>query len=354
MPRPLSALTALIRSLPADLPVADVIARTTEKGMEATEQNVAEVREMASAKPAADKTVAKATAAPTSETGPTSKPAAISKTDFIRNQPLGLSVASVVAMAKAQGITLSESLVRLVRGPDGRRPRASTSRKTPAVKKAAKKNLAASKAPASKPAPISKSDFIRQQPASMSVADVIAKAKAQGMNIGRSLVYMVRERSTAKKAGPKDAPAKKTTAPPKQTTASKTAAPQKTTATPQRAPAKVATMSKADFVSANPGLSAKYLAGKAAFEGFDLSESCIYGVRRADKVAAKKRAAARNAASKPVVATPVVSTQTPNPNSSSSALEDLLRAVAAELGLGRAVEILAGERARVRAVIGAV
>jgi hypothetical protein len=33
-------------------------------------------------------------------------------------------------------------------------------------------------------------------------------------------------------------------------------------------------------------------------------------------------------------------------------VEDLLRAAAAELGLGRAMEILEGERARVRAVLG--
>ena len=32
--------------------------------------------------------------------------------------------------------------------------------------------------------------------------------------------------------------------------------------------------------------------------------------------------------------------------------EDLLKALGAEIGLGRAMEILAGERARVRAVIG--
>jgi hypothetical protein len=35
-----------------------------------------------------------------------------------------------------------------------------------------------------------------------------------------------------------------------------------------------------------------------------------------------------------------------------SSTETLLKAVAAEIGLGRAMEILAGERARVRAVIG--
>jgi hypothetical protein len=35
-----------------------------------------------------------------------------------------------------------------------------------------------------------------------------------------------------------------------------------------------------------------------------------------------------------------------------SSVEELLRAAAAEIGLARAVEILEGERARVRAMIG--
>jgi hypothetical protein len=47
----------------------------------------------------------------------------------------------------------------------------------------------------------------------------------------------------------------------------------------------------------------------------------------------------------------VASSDTPAVRPSSSA-ENLLRAVAAELGLGRAVEILQGERARVRGLMG--
>ncbi len=59
---------------------------------------------------------------------------------FVRNQPLGLSVASVIAMAKAQGITLSDSLVRKVRGPDGGKSKASAPKKVPGVKTAALKS----------------------------------------------------------------------------------------------------------------------------------------------------------------------------------------------------------------------
>jgi hypothetical protein len=375
MARPLSAVTTFIRSLPADLSVADVIAQAKEKGFEPSEQKVARVRKMAGttaakkpAKPATDKTAAKATVptAPTSETLPTSKPAAISKTDFIRNQPLGLSAASVVAMAKAQGITISESLVRLVRGPEGGKVRASAPRKTPAVKKVAKKNLAASKAPAAKPAPVSKSDFIRQQPASMSVADVIAKGKAGGMNIGRSLVCMVRGRSTAKKAGPeKVAPTRAVT---KKTPAPGKPAPKKVATAPKPAPPKAAfpktpaTMSKADFIRHHPTLSAAEVVEKAMTEGMKLDANHVYTVRNYDKRAkAKMKAVAKRIAVKPtitpVVVKPVAEMKPANTKpaamtpTTDAQVEDLLRAVAAELGLGRAVEILASERARMRAVI---
>jgi hypothetical protein len=58
------------------------------------------------------------------------------------------------------------------------------------------------------------------------------------------------------------------------------------------------------------------------------------------KQAARRATTARKA---PGVARPVAT---------ASKAEDLLRAVAAEIGLGKAMEILGTERARVRAVIG--
>jgi hypothetical protein len=77
---------------------------------------------------------------------------------------------------------------------------------------------------------------------------------------------------------------------------------------------------------------------------------------RPERTAAKRKAAKKVAASKPAStnggahAAGTFSTATAVALSS---VEDLLRAVAPELGLGRAIEILAGERARVRAAIGA-
>jgi hypothetical protein len=123
-------------------------------------------------------------------------------------------------------------------------------------------------------------------------------------------------------------------------------------------------MSKADFVRANSSLSVKDLVGKALFDGIDLTENYVYKVRGYDKkAAAKRKAIAKKLAVKrtitPVVAKPAAETAPAITNPAATTrttdaqVEDLLRAIAAELGLGRAVEILAGERAKVRAVIGA-
>jgi hypothetical protein len=60
--------------------------------------------------------------------------------------------------------------------------------------------------PGLKPTP-SKSDFIRQQPPTMSATEVVAKAKAAGIKFAPMLVYKVRGRAKSKKAGTKTAPA---------------------------------------------------------------------------------------------------------------------------------------------------
>jgi hypothetical protein len=64
--------------------------------------------------------------------------------------------------------------------------------------------------------------------------------------------------------------------------------------------------------------------------------------------AAKKRVTKQGARA----TTPRKGAGVPRPVATVSKAEDLLKAVAAEIGLGRAMEILVGERARVRAVIG--
>jgi hypothetical protein len=169
--------------------------------------------------------------------------------------------------------------------------------------------MAAKKTPAKQ----SKSDFIRSQPSTMSAAEVVAKGKAAGIKILPGLVYEVRRTAKAKKGASKKSPTKK--------------------------------QSKADFVRAHGDLSAKEVVEKGKAAGVKLDVSYVYNVRAYSKAKAKKKSAgkARPGRNGLAVARPI---------NSSSAAEALLKALGAELGLAQAIEILEGERARVRAVLG--
>jgi len=114
--------------------------------------------------------------------------------------------------------------------------------------------------------PISKSDFIRQQPSSLSAAEVVDKARAARIAIDTGLVYNARGRAKSK--------GKATTA------------------------AAIQTPTPAKGATAQPA----------------------------------------------PVARPSASAHTNE--------EEMLKIVAAEVGLGRAIELLQGERARVQAIIG--
>ncbi|MGO9836327.1 MAG: hypothetical protein ACLP1X_19160 [Polyangiaceae bacterium] len=171
---------------------------------------------------------------------------------------------------------------------------------------------------AAKKTPLSKSDFIRSQPTTLSAAEVVAKAKAQGIRLDPVLVYKVRGRANAKKGVVKASPAPKSPA---------------------------SSVSKAAFVRAHASLSPKEIVAKAKTEGVKFDVGYVYNIRGYDKSMAKKR--------RPVKArAPRTGASVPRPVSTPSSTETLLKAVASEIGLGRAMEILAGERARVRAVIG--
>jgi hypothetical protein len=169
--------------------------------------------------------------------------------------------------------------------------------------------------PAKKTTP-NKSAFIRSQPASLSAAQVVAKAKAEGIKIAPVLVYKVRGRAKAKKPAPVAA----------------------------RTVAKAGGKSKAAFVRGHADLSAKEVVAKAKAEGIKLTEGYVYNVRTYDKKAGKQGAATRTRTQGAPAARSIA------PGSST---ESLLRAVAAEIGLGRAIEMLEVERSRVRAAIGA-
>jgi len=185
---------------------------------------------------------------------------------------------------------------------------------------------------------VSKSDFIRAQPATLSAAQVVEKAKAQGIPLRPGLVYEVRRTDKAKKAAaPKPAsPAAKKRAPKSSSSAVKAGGPKK-------AP----TTSKAAFVRAHANLSPKEIVAKARAENIKLDVGYVYNVRSSSKGAKKKvlaQAARRGTEPKGAA---------PKPAAVSSRAETLLKAVAAEVGLGRAIELLQTERAKIGAAIGA-
>jgi hypothetical protein len=108
-------------------------------------------------------------------------------------------------------------------------------------------------------------------------------------------------------------------------------------------------LSKSDFIRSQPSMAAKALVAKAKAAGLSIRVNQVYKVRGYDKTTAKTKVTKPEAKR---AASPAKSAPAPRPVATRSSVEDLLRAVAAEIGLQRAMEILAGERARVRAVIG--
>ena len=187
--------------------------------------------------------------------------------------------------------------------------------------------------PKAKKTTISKSNFIRSQPATLSAAEVVAKGKAQGIKFAPQLVYNVRRR--AKKPSKAVASATKTTDP------KKTPPPSKAAASTKSPPA----TSKADFVRARSHLSPKEIVEDAEAAGLKLDASYVYNVRGRDETVDRRKLTKEATRAKTALSVP-------RPIATASKAETLLIAVAAEIGLGRAMEILAWERARVRAVIG--
>jgi hypothetical protein len=94
-------------------------------------------------------------------------------------------------------------------------------------------------------------------------------------------------------------------------------------------------------------LSVKEVIAKAKAKGLKTDDSNVYRVRRLVKAKAPTKAASPRRA-----ITGRNGTSVPRPVTSTRSAEDLLRAVAAEIGLRRAVEIVQRERAKVRAAIG--
>jgi hypothetical protein len=189
------------------------------------------------------------------------------------------------------------------------------------------------------PTPKSKlSKFILSLPVTLSGAQVVAHAKSKGLKTSRANVSRVRSLYGSKAV----TPSTRVT-----TTVSKTAP--ANSAAPETSKT---TLNKSDFIRAQPAtMSPADVVAKGNAEGVKFGRSLVYMVRGA--------AMARKGVAKPLAAKATASTTVtakgPAPSSkwpaTTSSVEDLLCAVAAELGLGRAVEILAGERARVQSIL---
>jgi hypothetical protein len=111
---------------------------------------------------------------------------------------------------------------------------------------------------------------------------------------------------------------------------------------------KTTVTSKAAFVRGlAAAMPAKEVVAKAKERGMTLTESYVYNVRGAAKAAKRKRTGSLRSA---LVARPVAAAA-PASVGTGLSTEDLLRAVGAELGLARAIEVLHAERARVHAVL---
>jgi hypothetical protein len=211
--------------------------------------------------------------------------------------------------------------------------------------------MAAKKAPPQQ----SKSAFIRAQPATMSAADVVSQGKAAGITLRPELVYEVRRVARARTAsgatasgsrGASGATASGATASRGKGNAKRSKSRSAKGAGARSSLGKGKALSKADFVRAHANASPREITEKAAAEGITLGTRYVYNVRGSDRAAAKKkRQQARSGAPRKGVAVP-------RPIATTSRAEDLLKAVGAEVGLAKAIEILSGERARVKAVLG--
>jgi hypothetical protein len=220
----------------------------------------------------------------------------MSGSEFIRTQPVDMPAAEVIAKAKAAGIGVKSGLVYEVRALERRKTAA---RKAPVVADVKGKPATATATPApKKPAatsPISKSDWIRAQPASLTAAELVAKAKEAGIKMEPVLVYTVRGRAKAK-----DVTAK--------------------------------------------AVAAHSEAGRTQLDLFPAAVA----PNAVTPITPEPAAVVAPVGPKPEPApTPV-----PNAPAGRTTAEDLLRAVASEIGLRRAIGLLEEQRARVLNVIG--
>jgi len=170
--------------------------------------------------------------------------------------------------------------------------------------------------------PISKTTkFILTLPKTLPAKEVLARAKARGIDTSENNVHRVRRLHAAPAKAQSNGPAPGST----KSAAGAAAAP-----------------TKSDFVRRFPlNTPARQVVESAKAAGIKLDATYVYKVQSRSKPVARPR----DLPVKAVALGPAMRTR-------GSSVDELLRAVAAELGLGRAVELLQSERARVKAVLG--
>jgi hypothetical protein len=106
-----------------------------------------------------------------------------SKSAFVRGLPASMPAKEVVAKAKSAGLTLSDRYVHVIRS---------------IAKRAVKNGHAVAAGPRRGGRPISsKRTFVLSLPASLPAADVIKRAKSEGMKLTTNYVYKIRSRGAA-------------------------------------------------------------------------------------------------------------------------------------------------------------
>ena len=100
--------SAFIRSLPADMPAADVVAKAKAANLKLTPAFVYAIRSKSRTKPAGG-----------SKRGPKPANGKQSASDFIRAQPASMKAGDVVTAGSKQGIKFSTNLVYAVRSSGG-------------------------------------------------------------------------------------------------------------------------------------------------------------------------------------------------------------------------------------------
>jgi hypothetical protein len=106
-----------------------------------------------------------------------------SKSAFVRGLPASMPAKEVVAKAKAAGLTLSDRYVHVIRS---------------IAKRAARTGSGSSKAARRGGRPISsKRTFVLSLPPNMPAAEVIKRARGEGMKLTTNYVYKIRSRGAA-------------------------------------------------------------------------------------------------------------------------------------------------------------